>query len=89
MLENSARGIDEQRTGDPDDQQPGAIRNGISYRPVRSITTPNTTGEIVPAMPNPVFIIPAAVPAYGPAMSSGNAHSTALVSSRKKNASAR
>ncbi|MNN47913.1 hypothetical protein D3C81_1623570 [compost metagenome] len=39
----------------------------------------------MPARPKPVFIMPPAVPAYLPAMSSGRLHSTALVSSRKKN----
>src|SRR5712691_4695295 len=73
----------------PTSRSPAERKNGSSYRPVRWIIHPNTTGEIIPAMPNPVFMIPPAVPAYLPAISSGSVQSTALVSSRKKNASAR
>ena len=43
------------------------------------------TGDTMPATPKPVFIMPPAVPAYLPAISSGSVQSTGLVISRKKN----
>ncbi len=60
--------------------------NGRSQRPVMSMISPNTTGEIMPARPKPKFMKPEAVPEYWGAMSIGTAQIGATINSAKKNA---
>src|ERR1700761_5280016 len=70
----------------PSSSMPSEPMNGTSQRPVTSIAQPNTTGEMMPAMPNPKFMKPDALPEYSGAMSIGIAQIGATISSAKKNA---
>ncbi len=63
--------------------------NGSVQFPVRSMTSPNTSGDRMAARAEPVFINPLAVPAWAGAMSIGIAHIGPIVSSAKKNVAAR
>jgi len=60
-------------------------RKGSCQFPVRSITYPETTGLIIAARAEPVFIMPLAVPDISCAMSMGTAHIGPIVISAKKN----
>ena len=52
------------------------------------MTAPNTTGEMMPAIPKPKFMKPLALPENSGVISIGTAQIGATISSAKKNAQA-
>ncbi len=86
---NGRSGRRKQTTDAPRSNNNSDEMKGKPQLPVRSTIRPNTTGETIPAIPKPKFIIPLAEAAYLGAISIGTTQIGATINSPKRNANDR